>query len=135
MKKTILMLTAVLALFLVGCAGSAPTPSEAAVKVYEMVIDGNYEGVAKSFYFGEKSAEEVAQAQAMIQSLFVEKAGPQIESKGGLKSVEALNETIAEDGQSAKVEVKLTYGNGTEENAEVDMVLDSEGNWRPSMNK
>ena len=129
-----MMMVALSALLLTACGG-ASTPSDAAAKVYDLMIDGDYEAVSKTFYFGEKSAEEEAQAQAMILSMLQQKAVPQIEKKGGLKSVEVLGETIAEDGKSAKVEVKLLYGNGTEETSKVDMALDAKGNWRPSMKK
>lgn len=129
-----MMMVALSALLLTACGG-ASTPSDAAAKVYDLMIDGDYEAVSKTFYFGEKSPEEEAQAQAMILSMLQQKAVPQIEKKGGLKSVEVLGETIAEDGKSAKVEVKLLYGNGTEETSKVDMALDAKGNWRPSMKK
>lgn len=134
MKKMFMMMVALSALLLTACGG-ASTPSDAAAKVYDLMIDGDYEAVSKTFYFGEKSAEEEAQAQAMILSMLQQKAVPQIEKKGGLKQVEVLGETIAEDGKSAKVEVKLLYGNGTEETSKVDMALDAKGNWRPAMKK
>lgn len=129
-----MMMVALSALLLTACGG-ASTPSDAAANVYDLMIDGDYEAVSKTFYFGEKSAEEEAQAQAMILSMLQQKAVPQIEKKGGLKQVEVLGETIAEDGKSAKVEVKLLYGNGTEETSKVDMALDAKGNWRPAMKK
>lgn len=129
-----MMFVALSALFMISCGG-ASTPSDAAEEVYALMIDGDYEAVVNTFYFGEKSPEEVAQAQAMILSLVKEKAAPQLEAKGGLKSAEAISETIAEDGKSAKVQVKLVYGNGTEENKNVDMALDEKGDWRPAMKK
>ena len=71
----------------------------------------------------------------MFVSLFKEKAAPQFEEKGGIVKVEALNETISEDGKSAEVELKLTYGDGTEETENVDMVCNEAGEWKASIKK
>lgn len=134
MKKFFAICVAATALFLVACGG-ASTPSDAAVEIYSLMEKGDYEGVADSFYFGNKSAEEEAQGHAMILSLMKEKAAPMIEKKGGLKSYEAISESISEDGKSAKVELKVAYGNGTEETTKVDMVLDDKGDWKAAMKK
>ena len=66
--------------------------------------------------------EELAEGKAMITSLYKEKAAPQLESKGGIASIEAQGETISEDGNSATVNLKIVYGNGSEENEDVKMV-------------
>lgn len=135
MKKIFSTVAAFAALFMVACGGGASTPSEAVADVYDKMMEGDYEAVAASFYFGNEDPEKEAQAQAMIQSLLQEKGGKQMTAKGGLTGYEVLGETIAEDGKTAKVEVKLIYGNGTEDKNKVDMVLDDKGNWRPSMKK
>lgn len=129
-----MLFVALVASFMISCGG-ASTPSDAVAKVYDLMIDGDYEAASKTFYFGEKSPEEEAQGQAMILSMLEQKAKPMLEKKGGLKGYEILGETIAEDGKTAKVEVKLIYGNGTEEKNKVDMALDTKGNWRPAMKK
>ena len=71
----------------------------------------------------------------MIVSLLSEKAAPMLEKKGGLKSIKAISETISEDGKSAKVEVNITYGNGTEEKQAGDLILDESGYWKLKLNK
>ena len=96
---------------------------------------GDYEAVAESFYFGNEDPEKEEQARAMILSMLNEKVGKTADSKGDMKGYEILSETIAEDGQSAKVELMTTFGNGTTDKTYVDLVLDKEGNWRPSMKK
>lgn len=133
MKKALSILALVAAVFLVSCGGN-PTPSEAAVKVYQMVKDGNYEGVAENIFYDSDNAQDIEEAKAMITSLLKEKAGPMIESKGGVKDVEVVNETVAEDGQSATVELKITYGDGSEETEKANMKLD-DGQWKLAMNK
>ena len=132
MKRVLSIFAVVAALFMVSCGGS--TPSDAAVEVYQMIIDGKYDAVAENMYYESTDAEEVEQSKALIASMLKEKAAPQFEKKGGIKNVEALSETIAEDGQSAVVELKITYGDGSEETEKAEMKLDG-GEWKLAMDK
>ena len=132
MKRVLSIFAVVAALFMVSCGGS--TPSDAAVEVYQMIIDGKYDAVAENMFYESTDAEEVEQSKAMIASLLKEKAAPQFEKKGGIKNVEALSETIAEDGQSAVVELKITYGDGSEETEKAEMKLDGD-EWKLAMDK
>lgn len=77
----------------------------------------------------------MAEAKALIVSLCKEKAGPQIEAKGGLASAEVVEEVVAEDGNTAKATVKFVYGNGEEDTQNVDLVKNSEGDWKAAFNK
>lgn len=133
MKRVLFLFAVVAALFMASCGG-ASTPSDAAVEIYQLVIDGDYEAVAENIYYDSDDAEEVEKSKAMIASLLKEKAAPQFEKKGGVKSVEALSETIAEDGQSAVVELKIIYGNDSEETEKADMKLDG-SDWKLAMDK
>lgn len=45
-----------------------------------------------------------------------------------------MSETIAEDAESAVVELKIVYGDGTEETEKANMKLD-DGKWKLAMNK
>jgi len=132
MKRVLSIFAVVAALFMVSCGGS--TPSDAAVEVYQMIIDGKYDAVAENMYYESTDAEEVEQSKALIASMLKEKAAPQFEKKGGIKNVEALSETITEDGQSAVVELKITYGDGSEETEKAEMKLDG-GEWKPAVDK
>ncbi|MBE6283618.1 MAG: DUF4878 domain-containing protein [Mediterranea massiliensis] len=132
MKRVLSIFAIVAALFMVSCGGS--TPSDAAVEVYQMIIDGKYDAVAENMYYESTDAEEVEQSKALIASMLKEKAAPQFEKKGGIKNVEALSETIAGDGQSAVVELKITYGDGSEETEKAEMKLDG-GEWKPAVDK
>ena len=124
-----------MALCMVACSSAPATPSDVAAQIYEQLMAGDYEAVAESFYFGNEDPEKEEQARAMILSMLNEKVGKTADSKGGMKGYEILSETIAEDGQSAKVELMTTFGNGTTDKTYVDLVLGKEGNWRPSMKK
>lgn len=132
MKRVLSIFAVVAALFMVSCG--SPSPSDAAVEVYQMVIDGEYDAVAENMFYESTDAEEVEQSKAMIASLLKEKAAPQFEKKGGIKNVEALSETIAEDGKSAVVELKITYGDGSEETEKAEMKFDGD-EWKLAMDK
>lgn len=134
MKKLVFLFALVTALFAVSCGGPA-TPSDAAAEIYAMVMAGDFDKVADCFYFDESKPEEAAEAKAMLTSLFTEKAKPQIEAKGGIKSVEPLEEVIAEDGKSATVRMKITYGDGSEKDEKIKMILTEAGEWKADMNK
>ena len=135
MKKIFMLLVALMALCMVACSSTPATPSDVAAQIYEQLMAGDYEAVAESFYFGNEDPAKEEQARAMILSMLNEKVGKTADSKGGMKGYEILSETIAEDGQSAKVELMTTFGNGTTDKTYVDLVLDKEGNGRPAMKK
>lgn len=135
MKKLLSIFAVVAVLFAVSCGAGAATPTETAVKFYELVANGEYEAAVEHLSFHATSPEEVEQGKAMIVSLLSEKSAPMLEKKGGLKSIEPISETISEDGKSAKVELKIIYGNGTEEKQTGDMILTESGDWKLKLNK
>ena len=57
-----------------------------------------------------------------------------IEKKEGITSYEVVEETIAEDGQTAKVKIKINYGNGSDEIDKYDLQL-VDGEWKPVLKK
>lgn len=122
MKKIFSLLAAAVAMFMVACSTAPATPSDAVVEHYQSVIAGDYEAFAEALHFDTTDPEEIAEGKAMITSLCKEKAAPEIESKGGIKSVEALGETVSEDGNTADVQIKIVYGDGTEKTEDVKMV-------------
>lgn len=134
MKKLIALFAVVAAVFAVSCSSPA-TPGDVAVNVYKLIADGKYEAVAEEFHYDSEDPNEVAEAKALIVSLCKEKAGPQIEAKGGLATAELVEEVVAEDGNTAKATVKFVYGNGEEDTQKVDLVKNSEGDWKVAFNK
>ena len=122
MKKLFTLFAVAVAMFMVSCAGAPATPSDAAVEYYQCVVNGDYEAFANAVHFDTTDPEEIAEGKAMITSLYKEKAAPQIEKKGGVKSIEAVGETISEDGNTANVQLKVVYGDGSEKNEDVKMV-------------
>ena len=63
-----------------------------------------------------------------------EKVAKEIESKGGIKSYEVIEETIAEDGKTAVVKMKIIYGDDSTKDSKYDLVL-VDGAWKPIVKK
>ena len=122
MKKFFSLLAVAVAMFMVSCSSAPAAPSDAAVEYYQCVADGDYEAIADAIHYATTDPEEIAEGKAMIISLYKEKAAPQMEEKGGVKSVEATGETISEDGNTANVQLKIVYGDGSEKTEDVKMV-------------
>jgi hypothetical protein len=133
MRRVLSFFAVVAAMFAVSCSSPAG-PADAALNLYELINNGEYDAVAEEFYYDTDDAETLAQSKAMIASLFKEKAGPQIEAKGGIASCEAVAERISENGQEAVVTLKITYGNGSVEENDLDMILTEEG-WKGDIKK
>lgn len=133
MRRLLSIFAIVAAMFAVSCSSPAG-PADAALNLYELINNGEYDAAAEEFYYDTDDAEKLAQSKAMIASLFKEKAGPQIEAKGGIANVEVIGEELSADGQEAKVSVKISYGNGEVEENSVDMVNTPEG-WKASIKK
>ena len=122
MKKLFTLFAVAVAMFMASCAGAPATPSDAAVEYYQYVADGDYEAFADAIHFDTTDPEEIAEGKAMVVSLYKEKAAPQMEAKSGVKSVEATGETISEDGNTANVQLKVIYGDGSEKTEDVKLV-------------
>lgn len=122
MKKFFSLLAVAVAMFMVSCSSAPATPSDAAVEYYQCVANGDYEAFANAIHYDTTDPEEIAEGKAMIISLYKEKAEPEIKSKGGIKSIEATGETISEDGNTANVQLKIVYGDGSEKTEDVKMV-------------
>ena len=122
MKKLFTLFAVAVAMFMASCAGAPATPSDAAVEYYQYVANGDYEAFADAIHFDTTDPEEIAEGKAMVVSLYKEKAAPQMEAKSGVKSVEATGETISEDGNTANVQLKVIYGDGSEKTEDVTLV-------------
>lgn len=135
MKRLISLFAAVAMLFTLACSSAPATPGQAAVRLYDLLASGEYEVAAEEVQYNIEDPAQLAEAKAFMVSMMKEKLGPQLESKGGLASTEVVSETIAEDGQSAMVTIKVVYGNGTEDTNKLDFVKDSNGDWKVPYNK
>ena len=136
MKKLIYFLTCVFSVMLFAACGSdTSTPKAAAENWGNMMKSGDYEGIVDQIAYPDNlSAEEKEQSKEMFLSLFNDKVKAQMEKKGGITSTEVLSETISEDGKTAKVEMKVVYGDGSEYEQTLDLV-NVDGDWKLSIDK
>ena len=135
MKRLIALFAGIVAMLAVSCSLIKATPSDVAVDIYELIGEGKYDVVVEKFHIDETDPAKAEKLRSYIISILSEKIAPQIAEKGGLAKVEAINEVLSEDGKSAKVDVKLTYNDGSEDTNNVDMVYTESGEWKASVNK
>ncbi len=136
MKKALLLSACLFVMALISsCGGGSATPADEALKCVELIQNGDYEALVDEIQMKEDAtAEEIAQFKEMMVAMGKEKGAKQIEAKGGIASYKVVKEDIAEDGQTAKVEVEVTYGNGKTEIEKYNMAL-VDGNWKMSLDK
>ncbi len=137
MKKVLYIFVAILMAGIVASCGggSSAKPGEAAKQYAQYMADGNYDKFIEGIYIpSDTPAEEVEQSKAMLNALLTEKGSKTLEEKGGIESIEVLSEEIAEDGQTAVVDMRYTYGNGETSEETMEMVLDG-GKWKVELDK
>mgnify|MGYP000762353760 FL=1 len=81
-----------------------------------------------------QDAAKVKEQKEALVSMLKEKLSKEYDKKGGIKDIEILSEQIAEDGNTAVVKTKYTYGNGETQEGEQKMVK-QDGKWLMSMGK
>ena len=129
MKRMMYGLLVLVAIIVMAC--SSYSPGGAALKYYNDVKNGNYEAYVEGIAFKE---EITAEDKEQFVTLMKEKADKEYKKKEGISKVEMLSEEMAEDGQTATVTMKITYGNGETEESDVAMVL-KDGAWKMDMKK
>lgn len=119
MKKIMILGLAVLTSFAVSCSGGSNSkfskngPGAAAEEYSQYILKGEFEKIFEMVDVPEgTSEEELAFAKTMISMMFSEGMKQFEEKKGGLQKMEVLSEEISEDGNTAKVTLEQTFGNG-----------------------
>ena len=130
MKKVsvVLVLFAMtICLSLVSCGGGGSTPADLEKNLWTYVQKGDYEKAIK--YWADISVDgETKEQMKSMAAIFAGKMKESMEEKGGLKEFKIVNETISADGETATVDVALTYGDGsTEEQSNKYVKVD--GKW------
>lgn len=130
MKKLFLGAIALVAMFIVtSCGGGANTPSEKALEMYGYIQDGDFDSYVDGIYFKESDRKD-EKKMSEFKSMISEKGKQTLEKCEGIKDVEVLEEVISEDGKSATVKVKLTFGNGDDDTKSDKFILDENGEWK-----
>ena len=136
MKKVLLFAVAVFVMTLMtACGGTGSTPSDSAKECVELMKTGDFKALVEKTHFDESmSAEQQQGMKDLIVSMGNEKISKEIEKKGGIKSYEVIEETIAEDGKTAVVKMKITYGDDSTKDEKYDMAL-VDDTWKPVVKK
>lgn len=133
MKKLFIsMFVAVVAFTLWSC-GPANTPSAVAEEACKCVQNEDYEGYVELMDLKETKNQESEKQQFV--AMLREKGTKTMEKKQGIKSYKVESEEISEDGKSATVNMKVVYGDGSEDTSKIKLVKNDKGEWKVSLGK
>lgn len=121
MKSVFYHILVVVAVALVGC-GVGRTPRSAAKCFYQSIAAGEYSEALTMTTLAEDADPEIYYA-------IMEKVSRSIAQKGGVESIEIMEERMAEDEQSAVVRTLITYANAEQQEELCDVVKVDES-WR-----
>lgn len=125
--KTVLLISVIFAFACKGGIGSGKGPGDVYKDAMNKIADGEYEAVMEMMAIEEgteATAEELEKTMGILGMV-----NAMIQAKGGLKSIDIINEEISEDGNSAKIEYKLNFGNG-ETSEEDSNLVKIDGQWK-----
>ncbi len=127
LKLTGLVTTVVITMFLMFSCGKGVenTPSAVSVAAIKCLANADIDGLLELMYIPENVNIDIEEKKDYLEKDYK----PDIDEDGGLKSVEVIKETIAEDGKTAKVVIRLTYGNG-DEDIETANLIKLDGKWK-----
>lgn len=122
-------------MMLLATACSSSSPGAAAKKYAEYLKDGKYEKFVDAIAVDAEGDEaKIKEEKAGLAAMLKEKGAKQLEKKGGIKEIEIVSETIAEDENSAKVVLKQIYGDETTQENTFNMVK-QDGEWKMNAKK
>lgn len=107
------------------------SPGASAKKFTELFADGKTDKALEMVQGYKEASEEEKNKLKM----FLSETKNELEEKGGIKSVEILEERINEAGNEADVTLKTIYGDGEEEETEQKLVKTEDGEWLIAMEK
>ncbi|GHT22320.1 hypothetical protein AGMMS4957_12370 [Bacteroidia bacterium] len=136
MKKVMNLVVAALAMIAVSsCAeGGSNSPADIEKSIYSQFQKGNFE-MGMELYFDNIEKDDASNSDASSDERqqavkeFAQKTKQTVEAKGGIKDFEVLEEAIAEDGETAMVHIKITYGDGSEQ-PESRRYVKKDGQWK-----
>lgn len=117
------------ALFFAACSGGN-SPKGVAEEAVKCIQNGDYEGYVNLIYMEEKEGMDIEEQKKAVVGMIQSKASTTLAKKGGITSYEILSETVADDGKTANVEMKIVYGNGDEKQEDMKMRKTDSGDWR-----
>lgn len=137
MKKFMTFVCAAFAVILMAaCSGNSP--KGVVEKSIKCMVDKDYKGYVDLLYIDEDkhSPEEIEESKKQIVELLEAKMPMALSKTGEIKSYKTVSEEVAEDGNSATVNVSITYekdGKETEKTEDFKLQKDKSGNWKLKM--
>ena len=130
MKKLMSFVIAVFAILAI-TACSSNSPKDVAEKAMKCIVNQDYKGYVDLIYLQDenKSKEDVDKAKAQLVELLQNKGEKSIKENEGVESFEVTKEEISEDGNSATVDLNITYKNGKTDDTTVKLCKDKNGKW------
>lgn len=112
-------------------ACSSNSPKDVAEKAMKCIVNQDYKGYVDLIYLQDenKSKEDVDKAKAQLVELLQNKGEKSIKENEGVESFEITKEEISEDGNSATVDLNITYKNGKTDDTTVKLCKDKNGKW------
>lgn len=131
MKKLKILASFVIATFVISfftcCSGgSANTPGNSITNTYDLLKNKEFEKVSKMYV--SREGEKLSEAETKKMEGLAAYAYEEHEKKDGIKNIEINEETISEDGNSAKVKFTIHFKNGDTENENGNLIK-TDGKW------
>lgn len=112
------------------CSGGGNSPADVSKSFIKNIEKGNVNAAVKMLEGAENGTDEEIQKM----EAFFSESSKELESKGGVKKIEVISETISDDGMKADVVLNVTYGNG-EEDESTTKLKNIDGDWKITMGK
>lgn len=113
-----------------GGGGSSSKPSDVVDKMMTSIEKGNFDAAIDCIAL---EGEEISKEDTEKLNGLLGMVKGVLESKGGIKSHEVIEEEVSEDGETANVKIKYVYGNGDEDTSDYNLVKE-DGKWKVKMN-
>lgn len=111
------------------CSGGDNSPEGIVSKALTKLQEKDYVGYIDLIKFSETDAEKLQKQKAALLELAQRKFDKSLEKKQGLESWEVLSTDMDATGDFAVVKVKLKYGDGSEEEEDIKVAQNEEGDW------
>lgn len=111
------------------CSGGDNSPEGIVSKALTKLQEKDYVGYIDLIKFSETDAEKLQKQKAALLELAQRKFDKSMEKKQGLDSWEVLSTDMDATGDVAVVKVKLKYGDGSEEEEDIKVAQNEEGDW------
>ena len=116
-----------LAVGLSACSGGG-SPESVVKKFYDAVAAGDVDKAVECIALESVAANEMMMAKAKIQ-MVVATGQAKIDANSGLSKVEVLKQDLSEDGNSASLQVQVTFKNDIKDVSRVKAVKEK-GGWK-----